>query len=125
MSARAASRPARSRSTSDAAARAARHPATWIAVGAVVAVALRVPWFDAAFGRDEGGVAYIARAWHTGGPFTYGDYFLDRPPLLLALYRLAGDSIAGVRTLGALAAAATGVLAGVLAQRIAGLRAAA
>ncbi|MEA2431995.1 MAG: hypothetical protein QOI19_2468, partial [Thermoleophilaceae bacterium] len=38
----------------------------------IVTLLLRAPWFDAALGRDEGGVAMVARNWHGGGPFAYG-----------------------------------------------------
>jgi hypothetical protein len=38
---------------------------------------------------DEGGYLFIARHWDAGGEFLYGDYHVDRPPLLLAIFRLA------------------------------------
>lgn len=95
-----------------------------IALGALVVLILRAPWFDAALGRDEAGVAMVARAWHGGGPFAYGSYFLDRPPLLVGLYRLAGDSAVGIRTLGAVAAGLLVVTSTLLAVRIGGRRAA-
>jgi 4-amino-4-deoxy-L-arabinose transferase-like glycosyltransferase len=88
-------------------------------------VILRAPWLDAALGRDEGGVAYIAQSWGTHGPFAYGPYFLDRPPLLVALYRLGSVlGVDGLRVIGALAAAALVVLSTLLAVRLAGRRAA-
>jgi hypothetical protein len=39
--------------------------------------------------NDEGGYLLVARQWHSGGEFLYGDYFVDRPPLLLLLFRVA------------------------------------
>ncbi|WP_104523494.1 hypothetical protein [Blastococcus atacamensis] len=39
--------------------------------------------------NDEGGYLLIARQWHTGGEFMYGDYFVDRPPLLMLIFRIA------------------------------------
>jgi hypothetical protein len=39
--------------------------------------------------NDEGGYLLIARHWHTGGEFVYGDYFVDRPPLLMLIFRIA------------------------------------
>jgi 4-amino-4-deoxy-L-arabinose transferase-like glycosyltransferase len=39
--------------------------------------------------NDEGGYLLVARQWHTGGEFLYGDYFVDRPPLLLLIFRIA------------------------------------
>lgn len=93
--------------------------AIWIGVGVGLALLLRAPWFDAALGRDEAGGLMIADAWHGSGPFAYGGYFLDRPPLLLALYRLAGDAT-GMRILGAVAAALLVALTALLAHRVAG-----
>jgi 4-amino-4-deoxy-L-arabinose transferase-like glycosyltransferase len=98
--------------------------ALWIAFGVAVTLILRAPWGDAALGRDEGGVAMIARAWHGGGPFAYGSYFLDRPPLLVSLYRLAGDGETGIRVLGAVAASLLVVTSTLIAVRIGGRRAA-
>jgi 4-amino-4-deoxy-L-arabinose transferase-like glycosyltransferase len=39
--------------------------------------------------NDEGGYLLIARQWHTGGEFMYGDYFVDRPPLLMLMFKVA------------------------------------
>ncbi|MEA2459135.1 MAG: hypothetical protein QOC95_2107, partial [Thermoleophilaceae bacterium] len=86
---------------------------------------LRAPWFHAALGLDEGGVAMIARSWHTGGPFAYGSYFLDRPPLLVGLYAIFGSvGPGGIRVLGALAAASLVTLTTLLAVRLGGRAAA-
>ncbi len=41
---------------------------------------------------DEAGYLLVAQDWHPGGPNLYGHYFVDRPPLLLALYRVAALS---------------------------------
>jgi len=60
--------------------------------GVIFTIALRLPWFDAALGRDEGGVSMVANAWHHSRPFPYGPYFLDRPPLLVAAYKVANDA---------------------------------
>ena len=71
----------------------------------LLALALRAPFFGVALGRDEGGIAFIARQWPGGHGSLYGAYWLDRPPLLVALFKLAtlgGDP--GVRALGAVAA---------------------
>jgi hypothetical protein len=102
-----------------------RHPvAVAVAFGVTLALLLRAPWFDAALGRDEGGDAMVAAAWHTGGPFAYGSLFLDRPPLLLALYRAAGDAQLGIRMLGTLACALLVGTSTLLAVRIGGRKAA-
>ena len=86
-------------------------------------VALRLPWFDAPLGRDEGGVELVARAWQGSHPFPYGPYFLDRPPVLVLLYRLAGDP-SGIRILGMLAASAGVLVCTLLAAHVSGRRAA-
>ena len=39
--------------------------------------------------NDEGGYLLAARQWHTGGEFMYGDYFVDRPPLLMLIFKAA------------------------------------
>ena len=74
---------------------------------AVAAVALRLPFLHAPEGADEGGYLAVARQWHGAGPSLYGHYWVDRPPLLIALFQL-GAALGGlpaVRVLGALAAA--------------------
>ena len=96
-------------------------PSFWIAVGAVLALVLRAPWLGAPLGRDEGGLALVAAAWDQG-PFAYGDYFVDRPPLLVALFRMA-DGPVGVRVFGAIAAVGAVVIACLIARRLGGPRA--
>lgn len=104
---------------------AQRHStALWIVAGVILTLALRAPWLDAPLNRDEGGDALVAQTWSDGGQFAYGHVFLDRPPLLLALYRLAGDTTTGIRVLGAIAAALLVVTSTLLAVRVAGRRAA-
>ena len=49
---------------------------------------------------DEGGYLLVARHWAPGpGEFLYGDYHVDRPPLLLAFFRgaAAWDTDAAIR----------------------------
>jgi hypothetical protein len=101
-----------------------RRVAIAIAFGVTVALLLRAPWFDAALGRDEGGDALVALRWHGGGPFAYGSLFLDRPPLLVALYRLLGGTQEGIRLLGAASGGLLVVTSTVLAVRVGGRRAA-
>ena len=66
-----------------------------VAVVTVAAVALRLPFLTRPAYTDEGGMLVVARLWHTGGPYLYGDIFLARPPLLIAFFRLA-DSLGGI-----------------------------
>lgn len=105
--------------------RAAGIPLRWWVVACVaLSLLLRGPWYSAALGIDEGGVALVAKAWSSTDGSLYGRYWIDRPPLLLVLYRLAvagGD--AGVRALGAVSAVVTIVLVAVLARRLGGLAA--
>lgn len=76
---------------------------TYVVVGAAVvaAVLLRVPFLHDATYPDEGGMLTVAREWHTGGPYLYGDLFLARPPLIMAFFRLAADlgGILALRTM--------------------------
>jgi 4-amino-4-deoxy-L-arabinose transferase-like glycosyltransferase len=72
----------------------------------VLAILLRAPYAGVPLGVDEGGYAYVARAWSgLAGPSLYGHYWVDRPPLLLLAFRAAvtGGAV-GIRVLGALAA---------------------
>src|SRR4051812_31176476 len=105
-----------------------RWPSAPVSAGAgvVLAVLLRLPWLDAALGRDEAGVSLVARAWHHAHPFPYGPYFLDRPPLLVLAYRLANRAggATGVRVLGMLSASLAVVVCPLLAAHVAGRRAA-
>lgn len=101
-------------------------PLTWVAAGTVLTLGLRAPWGDAALGRDEAGLALIAAGWSGEGAHAYGEHFIDRPPLLLAAFRLAHDMGGphGIRALGALAAVSVVVTTTLLAVRIAGRSAA-
>jgi 4-amino-4-deoxy-L-arabinose transferase-like glycosyltransferase len=91
----------------------------------IVAVGLRLPYFTLPLGRDEGGVAWVAQQWFTGHGSLYGSQWLDRPPLLVALYRIAvpGGTI-GIRLLGTVAALAIVLGVFLLARRLGGDRAA-
>jgi hypothetical protein len=59
--------------------------------GAAVVVA-RLVYLWPPLHSDEGGYLFVARHWRAGGEFLYGDYHVDRPPLLLAIFRLAAVS---------------------------------
>ena len=100
-----------------------RQGAWWTLGGCLLlALLLRVPYLPVPLGRDEGGLAFIARHWQGGS--LYGDYWVDRPPLLIGLFKIAvlgGDD--GVRVLGALAAVVLVVAIVLLARAVAGPRA--
>jgi hypothetical protein len=99
---------------------------TWWAIGACVLVALllRVPYLSTPLGLDEGGLALIARNWPGGHGSLYGAYWVDRPPLLVGLFKIASLGGAhGVRVLGAVAAVVLVVVIAVLGRAVAGPRA--
>lgn len=71
-------------------------------------VVLRLPFLFAPLTIDEGGYAYVAARWldPTGVGSMYGDQWVDRPPLLLAMYAVAdllGGAVA-LRVMGIVAA---------------------
>lgn len=101
---------------------ALRGPAGIAVLAGALAIALRLPFLLDAPYADEGGLLVVASRWHDHGPFLYGPLFVDRPPLLLAFFRLAdvAGGLVMLRALGlvlvagsvALAARAGAVLAG-------------
>ncbi len=112
-----------------AAARRSFRPVVEVGLAAAVAVAAWLPFLRVPLSPDEGGFLLLARQWSPGSSL-YGDYWVDRPPLLLWLYGLAGRLGEGtyshgaltapsVKLLGAAACAAAVVLAGVLAHLLA------
>lgn len=77
------------------------------AVCLVIGLGLRLPFVAGPLGSDEAGLVLVVRHWDPGPGRLYGDYWVDRPPLLLACFWLA-DQIpgpAGVRIVGCLASA--------------------
>jgi 4-amino-4-deoxy-L-arabinose transferase-like glycosyltransferase len=56
----------------------------------MLAVGLRLPFVGLAPYTDEGGLLVVARHWHEGGHGLYGWLFVDRPPILLLYFQLAG-----------------------------------
>jgi hypothetical protein len=63
-----------------------------LAVSAGVVVA-RLVFVGQPLRSDEGGYLFAARHWDPGtGEFIYGDFHVDRPPLLLLVYRVAALS---------------------------------
>ena len=68
---------------------------------------------------DEGGFLAVASQWHVGGSSLYGNYWVERPPLLIGFFRLAdlAGGMEALRVIGALLAAATVVLLADTARR--------
>jgi len=54
----------------------------------VVATLLRVPFWWTPFESDEGGFLMVARQWHGPGVGVYTDQWVDRPPVLLVVFKL-------------------------------------
>ena len=71
--------------------------ATWVVVGALVAVAVRIPYLRTPLQPDEGGFLMLGSQWHPGRSL-YGDYWVDRPPLLVAFFS-AADWLGGATAL--------------------------
>jgi len=77
-----------------------------------VMLATRLTFLAAPLSSDEGGFLIVGSQWHAGTSL-YGDHWVDRPPLLIALFGLA-DALGGavtLRLLGCLAALAAVLLA--------------
>ncbi|WP_229053442.1 glycosyltransferase family 39 protein [Aeromicrobium sp. Leaf350] len=89
---------------------------------AALTVALRLPFLGAPAGNDEAGYLIVGDSWGSGSSL-YGDYWVDRPPLLLWIFDAAGD-LTTIRLLGCLAAAVTVLAVGATAAVAAGRHAA-
>ncbi len=74
-----------------------------------------LPYAGRRLSPDEGGLLLLAAQWSPGSSL-YGDYFVDRPPGLIALAAVADAAGGGwaLRGLGILAVLATVLLSGVL-----------
>ncbi|MBA2533037.1 MAG: hypothetical protein H0V23_13200 [Nocardioidaceae bacterium] len=66
-----------------------KHPAVPVVLAAGLAVLVRVPRVGALAYPDEGGALLVVRQWQTEGPGLYGPLEVDRPPLLMAFWRVA------------------------------------
>lgn len=73
---------------------------------------LRLPSIGSPASPDEGGFLLVAAQWHPGHSL-YGDYWVDRPPLLLTLFAVAAwlGGIVPLHLIGAVAACAVVFLA--------------
>jgi len=96
-----------------------------VALAAATVVAVRLLFLTQPASPDEAGFLVVGSQWHVGGTSLYGNYWVDRPPLLIGIFRLAGllGGLPALRVLGALAAAATVVLLASTAARAFGPRA--
>lgn len=99
--------------------RVARRP-VWLVVFliATVTVLARMPFLMRPLSSDEGGFLMVASQWSKGTSL-YGDYWVDRPPLLITLFQLPqllGGGAVGLRLLGAASAATAVLLAAAVAR---------
>jgi hypothetical protein len=72
-----------------------------VGAAAVAAALLRVAYFWQPLSSDEGGFLLVASQWRPGTSL-YGDYWVDRPPLLVDLFWVADrlGGIVGLRVIG-------------------------
>ena len=100
---------------------ALRHPGRAVVVLAVLAGLLgRAPLMALPLSPDEGGLLMVGSQWSDGAS-VYGDYWVDRPPVLIAIFALADllGGAWGLRSIGILAVLASVLLAGLLGRVVA------
>lgn len=85
--------------------RVVRSTSAVIAAAIAALVVARILMFRTHVGGDEAGFLMVGNGWHNGTSL-YGDYWVDRPPLLLWLTDLAGD-VTTLRILGIVASVLT------------------
>jgi hypothetical protein len=78
-----------------------------VVAAALVAAAARLPATAAPLGPDESGYTMVGRAWAPQPDSPFGPYWVDRPPLLIAVFRSSDalGGLSGIRWLAVLAAA--------------------
>lgn len=111
-------RSTRSARSSDRPDRNSVRAAVLLVAGAAVLV--RVPAMGHPLSPDEAGFLMVAAQWHAGDSL-YGDYWVDRPPVLIGLFWLANvlGGQFGLRALGLVAVATSVVLASQVGAQIA------
>ena len=97
-----------------------------VVLAAAMATAAWLPFLHRPLTPDESGFLLIAQQWRPGHSL-YGDYWVDRPPLLIWLFTLADDlgavhvtaagaaTAPGLKLIGAVASGTSVALSGVLA----------
>ncbi|MEO7351466.1 MAG: hypothetical protein ABIW17_06175, partial [Marmoricola sp.] len=71
-----------------------------------VAVLARLPFLAADPSKDEAGFLMVGQQWHAAGKSLYGNYWVDRPPLLITIFR-AADQLGGLLPLRLIGCVAT------------------
>ncbi|MGA8987390.1 hypothetical protein [Aeromicrobium sp.] len=94
-------------------------PSWTVAASVAVPVLARLPFLGRAASPDEGGFLLVGAQWSGAGHSLYGDYWVDRPPLLITIFRAASSlgGLTALRLIGCVAVAL--VVVGV--ARVAGL----
>ena len=91
-----------------------------VVLAATAALGARLLFLGVPLSSDEAGFLLVGGQWHRGASL-YGDYWVDRPPGLVALFAMAdaGGGRIALRVIGALCAAASVLAAGWLARTVA------
>lgn len=95
-------------------------PRVVVGLAMVAAVLGRLPSLQWPLRPDEAGFLLVARAWHPEPDSMFGTYWVDRPPPIIALYRLS-DWLGGpyfIRVIAAVAAALLVLAAAGTARRL-------
>jgi 4-amino-4-deoxy-L-arabinose transferase-like glycosyltransferase len=66
-----------------------RHPRRALVLCLLAAAMLRLPFVDAPLGDDEGGFLMVAGQWHGHGDGLYTNQWVDRPPMLFVVFKVA------------------------------------
>jgi hypothetical protein len=92
-----------------------------VAVAVLAVVALRLPMIANPAGLDESGYLLVGGQWHAGGTSLYGDYWVERPPMLISIFAAAAHAggLVTLRLIGCLAAALVVLGAAYVARRVA------
>lgn len=96
-----------------------------VPLAVAAAIVLRLPFVGRPPSADESGFLMVGGQWHSGGTSLYGNYWVDRPPLLVWIFQLASNlgGVTALRLIGCVAVAAVIVGCSVAARMIAGPRA--
>lgn len=98
-----------------------------VAASATVAVAARLPFLSRAPSPDEAGFLLVGGQWDGAGSSLYRSYWVDRPPLLITIFRLAAahGGLTALRLIGCVAVAVVVIGSARIAAMIGGRGAAA
>ncbi len=97
-----------------------------VLIATVIAVLARLPFLASDPSRDEAGFLIVGQQWNAAGSSLYGDYWVDRPPLLITIFRIAAHlgGLVPLRLIGILATVLVVLGTAHVARRLAGPHAA-